>query len=658
MRVSLVSLTLTHFKGLQQLTLEAAGQDVLILGANGSGKTTLADAWLWVLFGKDSANHKDFAIKTLGPDGVPIHNLSHEVEAVLEVDGQSITLKKAFSEKWSRKRGAATAEFTGHTTQCYVDGVPVSEKDYASRMAAIADEAIFRLLTSPTYFNESLHWQERRRTLLDVCGDLTDEEVIASDRELARLPAILQGRRLEDHRKVIEARRREINGELTKIPVRIDEASRALPSTDGTDASLDGQIAKLRAEIAAQQQAKQEIAGGGAIAQARIRMQEVSAALMQIANDAHYVAQDHVRHAQQRLSQIITKVRGVEADLAYRQDQAQRLATEMARLDQAITAKRAEWHQVSQETLTFTQESVCPACGQALPEEQLAGARDQAEADFMLHRSQRLEAIQKDGKSLKAERDALATRPELLAMGAPAEGALLELRAEAERALRAVETAEREAESTLERNPAYQAKLQEKAEIEAEIAALTTGSHDALAQADTIIGDLTNQLQALETAKLRLEQRRQGEQRIADLKGQEKALASEFERLEGELYLTEQFIRAKTSLLTDRINSRFPTVHFQLFETQVNQALNEVCITTINGVPYADLNHAGKIAAGLEIIRVLGQHYGFWAPVWIDGKESISRLPEMDCQLICLQVSEGDQALRTQLELKEVVQNV
>src|SRR5690606_41792462 len=117
----------------------------------------------------------------------------HSVEAVLELeDGSHLALKKVFKEKWTKKRGSAKAEFTGHTTDHFVDGVPVKKKEYDEKIAEIADEEILRLLTDPRYFNEVLHWQKRRELLLEVCGDVSDAEVIASKKELSKLADILE----------------------------------------------------------------------------------------------------------------------------------------------------------------------------------------------------------------------------------------------------------------------------------------------------------------------------------------------------------------------------------------------------------------------------------------------------------------------------------
>src|SRR5699024_12281391 len=83
------------------------------------------------------------------------------------VDGQPLTLKKIYKEKYTKKRGQATAEFTGHETNHYIDDVPVKKKEYEDKIKSLVDEEVFKLITSPTYFNEALKWQDRRKTLLE-----------------------------------------------------------------------------------------------------------------------------------------------------------------------------------------------------------------------------------------------------------------------------------------------------------------------------------------------------------------------------------------------------------------------------------------------------------------------------------------------------------
>ena len=192
--MKLLKLTLDNFKGIKHFELDTKDGDVAVYGDNATGKTTLFDAFLYLLFGKDSQNKADFAIKTLDEGNNVIPGLDHAVEGVLEISGATRTLKKVYSEVWTKKRGNATKEMTGHTTDYFIDGVPAQKKEYDAFVAGIADEGIFKLLTSPIYFNEQVHWLERRKILLEVCGDITDSEVVGANPELAKLAKILGDR--------------------------------------------------------------------------------------------------------------------------------------------------------------------------------------------------------------------------------------------------------------------------------------------------------------------------------------------------------------------------------------------------------------------------------------------------------------------------------
>ncbi|WP_339063597.1 hypothetical protein [Tepidibacillus marianensis] len=162
----------------------------------------------------------------------------------------------------------------------------------------------------------------------------------------------------------------------------------------------------------------------------------------------------------------------------------------------------------------------------------------------------------------------------------------------------------------------------------------------------------------LENDEAKYAQAKTIESRIQELKQQEKNLAAEYEQLEQELFLTEEFIRTKVNLLEEKINSKFKFARFKLFETQINGGLAEVCETTFNGVPYSSgLNNAARINVGLDIINTLSEHYGISAPIFIDNAEAVTSLNETKGQQICLVVSEKDKQLRieAQTNIREAV---
>jgi len=668
--MKILNMKLQNFMGIRDLELNLNGNDANIWGTNAAGKTTCFSAFMWLLFNKDSQNRSDFEIKTLKPDGKPERGLEHSVEAILELeDGSRLALKKVYQEKWTKKKGSATAEFTGHTTDHFVDGVPVQKKEYDARIAEIADENIFRLLTDPRYFNEVLHWQKRRELLLEVCGDVSDAEVIASKKDLAKLGDILGNRTIEQHRKVIQARKSEINKELEKIPVRIDEVKLNLPRIDDitNEKELPNDIAKLREELRAKQEELAQAKAGGQVAEKTKELRTIEGQMLDLRNKHRQSLDEKVAGKSDERVKLQNEINRLKVDIDAKNRTIQYNEPEIKSLDEKIETLRKDWHEENakvfeQEQAAFLKLDTCPTCGQPLPQEQLQETRDKAMAQFNKAKAEKLEAISAEGKKLK---DMKAAMEENLAYvrceleKATAELAGLEKK---EAALKAEINDIMQGEQPVESTPEYVRLQKQHEELQEQIrqaqADVSTTVAAIQKEADEISGAIT----ALEQAKARFEARESGLKRIEDLKAEERKLATEYEELERQIYLTEEFIRAKVRLLEDRINSKFQMARFKLFDIQVNGALAECCETTYNGVPYSNLNNGARIQIGLDIIRTLQAHYGISCPVWVDNRESIVRLPEMDCQIISLIVSEKDKKLRIELaekkEMKEDDVNV
>lgn len=654
-------LTLTNFKGIRRFELDAQGDNADIYGDNATGKTSLFDSFTWLLFDKDSLNRKDFEIKTLDADGNPLHGLDHEVEAVLELsNGKELTLKKTYREKWTKKRGSATAEFTGHTTDHYIDGVPVKKSEYDAKIAEIADEEIFRLLTDPRYFNEVLHWQKRRELLLEVCGDVSDAEVIASKADLSKLADILGKRTIEQHRKVIQARRTEINKELEKIPVRIDEVKRNLPSIeDITDPEqLPDDIARLREQLRAKQEELAQARAGGQVAEKTKELRMIEAQIMDLRNRHRQSLDEKVGEKRRELASVQSEIYKLKANINAKSDTIKYNETSIKSLDEKMEKLRNEWHEENakvfeQEQAAFLKLDTCPTCGQPLPQDRLQEARDKAMAQFNKAKAEKLEAISAEGKKLK---DMKAAMEENLAYvrceleKATAELAGLEKK---EAALKAEINDIMQGEQPVESTPEYVRLQKQHEELQEQIRQAQADVSTTVAAIQKEADEISGAIQALELAQARFDARESGLKRIEELKAEERSLAAEYEELERQLYLTEEFIRTKVKLLEDKINSKFRMARFKLFDVQVNGALAECCETTYNGVPYSNLNNGARLNIGLDIINTLAEHYGFAPPVWLDNAESVTNILPTRGQQIRLIVSAADKKLRVELVEKE-----
>ena len=171
-QIKIKSLTLLNFKGIRSLTISDFGKETNIFGANGTGKTTIADAFSWLLFGKDANDRQQFEIKTLDPQNNVIPKLEHEVSAVLEVNGEEIHIKRILREKWVKPRGTTETVFQGNETVFYWNDVPLLASDYSAKISKIMDEKVFKMITNPLAFN-SLKWQDQRKMLLEIVGGIT-----------------------------------------------------------------------------------------------------------------------------------------------------------------------------------------------------------------------------------------------------------------------------------------------------------------------------------------------------------------------------------------------------------------------------------------------------------------------------------------------------
>lgn len=657
--MKLLKLTLSNFKGIRNFTLDTqGGKSVEVYGDNATGKTTLFDAFLWLLFDKDSANRKDFDIKTLDSAGQPLHGLEHSVEAVLEIDGKKLTLRKVFCEKWTRQRGSAEKVFTGHTTDYFIDGVPVKKNEYVDFIAEIGSEDNFKLLTSPMYFNMQLHWQERRKILLQVCGDVSDEEVITSNKALTKLPEVLQGRPMDKYKDLIKSRRSEINKELEKIPVRINEVQNSLPDIAGLkESEINAELKSLKVKL---QEKNQEIAGirsGGGAAELTKKLRIVEGELLDIRNQHRSAVDQKVQGKRDRLNALRGKESELQQAAMSKGYTVQTYNTQIKELEARNNGLREEWFAVDAREFAFTQETVCPTCGQTLPEEKLAVALEKAQADFNRRKAQELEEINAKGGKNKAEIDRLRAENATLEEAIQAaEGELAEVRGEVANLEAEIGEINNQA-ADITGNKAFTAKLKEKASLEAQISELQEGNNHLVGMVQEEIESLVGGITYFEKTLARVEQHQNGLDRIDELKQQEKALAKEYEKLERELYLTEEFTRTKVKLLDEKINGRFKYARFKLFNVLVNGAVEECCETIYQGVPYSSaLNNAARINIGLDIINTLAEYYGFDAPIFIDNREAVTRLIATRGQMISLIVSEKDAKMRTEVETEGIFQ--
>ena len=624
--MKLLKLNLQNFKGIRNSEFDFGGIDATIYGDNATGKTTVFDSLCWLLFGKDSLDRADFEIKTL-ENGEPIHKVNHEVEAeFLNDDGNSFTLRRVYREKYSSPRGGDT-KLTGHTTDYFINEVPVKEKEYKQYINDVIAEDVFKLITNPLYFNEQYSWQNRRKLLLEISGDIKDDEVINSRSELTRLAELLNGRTVDEQRKIVAAKKTAINKELDMIPVRIDEALRNKADIATSESKLTTDIETLNKSINELENQKATIINGFSSTEKRSKIDEIGRQLKARQSEVLSIYNSEKQRKRGEYEALLTQLKIIESEHDRYTDRAYDLAKDIERESKRIETLQAEFDTFNAQE--FNKEA-CPTCGQPLPEDKQA----ELEAAFNSEKAAKLEEWQSLIESAKKLKANYEEQREVLLVKADG------LTKEIEEKTKAYETKFKEYESYLEPNveddPDYK-------ELKAELFLLELDEGEEaddkeVARLDSEIGSVKEKRAALETELNKYTLNADIQKRVIELENQQQKLAAEKNLLDETSFLIDEFVKAKVDMLEESINSHFEYARFKMFNVLVNGNIEECCETTYKGVPYRSMNNAARMNVGLDIINALTKFYNVTAPVFIDNAEAVTDFIKCNSQTIKLVV--------------------
>lgn len=649
-KIILKSLALVNFKGVRDFSIAFNDGITTVCGDNGTGKTTLYDAYLWLLFGKDSTGRSDgangFNVKTTGEDGKPIYRLEHSVTAVLEVDGKEIKLQRSLVEKWQKVNGT-TEEVIKDETQYFINDVRTgTKKEYQAEISEIIPEDVFRMITNPYYFT-SLSAETQKEMLLGMVGNIDDEEVAATDPDFLALLDQINGTSLAKWAREIAAKKKACNDALATIPASIETAQKLMPDSEDW-ATLENE---LKAEQERVKEIDRQIADKSALndeaykrkmalmkqqADKRMKLQDRENTIRMEANAAHNKALSDIQQKENELSinqNNLDNYRNDKMNVDGKIDELNAKLVEMREQFKAVA--KEQFPEPSGDVL------VCPTCGEPYKGENLENAIAKLRGNFEQNKAKRQKDIQTKGKQYKAEYDkAVEQQTKLTGLIAKLEDDALEIKGNITIkknnipvAGNADEAIANDKECLDLRNDITEIDNQLKVEVpQADVSELQSEKADR----NAAIAEINKRL-----GKRAMIERVNKE--IADL--EEKRIANnqakaDLEKWE-DVYL--RFQKAKDEVLMQRINGLFNVVSFSFVKEQKNGGEKVTCYCTVNGVPYADVNACGKVNAGLDIINAICATKGISAPIFIDNRESFNVIIPTISQIVNLRVSNDKQ---------------
>lgn len=643
--IKLKSLHLVNFKGVRNLEVNFSDRVTVISGDNGTGKTTIFDAFTWLFFGKDSTGRSDsnFNIKTIDPaTKKPILRLEHYVAGVISVDGKEMKFQRNYVEKWVKPRGTTEETLKNHETEFYLNDVKLAtKKEYESEVDAILTEDLFRMVTNPFYFT-SLKADVQKELLLDMAGGISDDEVAAIKPEYVELLSQLSGRTLSQFSKEVAAKKKACKDVLAVIPSQIDTARKLMPESEDWEAlevelqqkkqrvsEIDNQIAD-KSKIN-EQESQRKLGIQRTIGDKRM-------SLVSRQNEIKAAAGSERNKVMMKLQDLEYNHKTETRELELNRSSLANYESEIQRIEENLSVLRNEYRQINAETIQYPEGAfVCPTCKRQLEVDDIEAKQNELLANFNQNKAKRLKENKDKGFSLvELKKRKEAERDGILAKIKESENriVLIEREIEVQKA-NIPETPD--VDAMIKNDPTCISLNNEIADLNNQLNVESkpvdvSDLRFAKSSLDENIQELYKRL-----AKRDLIERSQKEiEELEEKRIQNNQALADLEKWE---FTAISFQKDKDAKLMEKINGMFEVVNFSFVSEQLNGGEKLTCVCTVNGTPYPDVNTAGKVNAGLDIINAICRYKGVSAPIFIDNSESVNKIIPTVSQVINLVVS-------------------
>lgn len=643
--IKLRELHIENFKGLRLFDISFDDSLTRIAGANGTGKTTLFDAYLWLLTGSDSAESAAFRVQPIDTDARTIDHLTTSVSATFCIDGITHEFTRLYKQKWSRPRGTDKDVMTGNTSEYLIDNVPMTLTEYNSKVASLLCKSEdFKLLSSVKAFAR-LDTKTKRSKLMQMAGQLPEP---MNSADFPRLYQYWEKVKSVDAiKKTVQSEIAKLNDEKKRIPVMLNENERDMPEGYDFDA-IRADITTKKNEIAKIDVILRKKASGksGAYEEAKrlaSELRQIESDLIDIETSLGKERERNVAALQSQKSTLALKVAQFKSERSIAENTIASLNGQADNLSARLADLRKQWTDKNEETFSDTIESVCPTCKRPFSGHEMAEMRQALISAFNSGKSGMLKAIANNGdvaaSQLKGLRAQISARESEIEEYASCIAKLETEWKELDVKIASVPTLE-QAIAAHREHATLMAKKDELArKIGNATSAEDTSDDEYEARERTLnleierlIGDL-----ALEGNIAKVKNRRK------ELEAKDAELSAKIAELDGVLFEIQRYQKEKIALVENTVSSKFRRVRWKMYESNLtNDGEKEICECLVDGVPVStNVNTAGVVNAGIDIINAMSEWLGVSVPLWIDGKESVTELLSTQAQLITLSVVEN-----------------
>jgi len=686
--IKIKKLVLRNFKGIKLFEGNFSKIESFIRGENATGKSSVLDGICWCIDGKNAAGVSDskFNIKTLDQDNQPIHKLEHSCELTLEIDGMERKLKRVYKELHQKKRGTNEQVFKGHTTDFFVDEMEKKEGEYRSAVADIIGVSIeeFLMISNPLYFIYRMEWKERRKILCDMAGEVSYNDIIL-DKKFEELDIELDKHSPDDYKKHCENSKKNIAKQLKDISPRMSELDKLEGVLSQIDfPGIEKKVVECDSVIAKNHEKIKGLTNESAVSNINIefgsRLNKVNEAINKneellintksqrnaIVAEASHETENKISEKKELLQN--EKNKGATLKSTFEGVQA-RQGTSESELNE-LTIQRDELRKkgaaVMSREFSFIADDGCPTCKRAFTTEDKTSQESTAKEGHLKGINDDLETINSKGKALTSAIEKIEKDVEILGNQSTETWKQITVQKEVvekiQEEIAALEKTlsnvwpetEKVDKQVIEINGAIdQLRIKSEKIDEEKTEAINNLTDDAVVKTRTMLEEVIKEAES-QKKTLSEELSQKGQLTLitkqkGELLDEEDRLTASHSRWERQLWLVEQLIRDYVTKIERSVNAMFTHVKFKLFEIQQNGGINQTCQVLLGGVPDGDINTAGVMKAGVDIINALSSHYQVTAPIVIDNRESITEIIPTESQIINL-IKDSSFSILTQAE--------
>lgn len=664
MKVEVKKISLENYKKFPSKSVELFPRTE-ISGRNREGKSTLQDAYLDVLTGKMANGTEPTSIRRK-ENGVEVEgDIVREIETV--INGREITLKKV------TKKGKSSSS----TSYFLNGGVKLSKADFNDFLKEeIASPETIAMCSNPSVFLNMLRksTSDTRETLTKICK-FDMEEFISSNPSFKLAKEIIEEKSIKNKspEEAIKALRSDLKlkkSEQTRVSDKITKIS-GEKNKDTDTSSLESKKQELNAELSKLEEQEQiledsakgydsltyEIRGlkssrDGIVSKADKELKDKKAAIMNVYYD---LAKKKIE------KESAVQMLGMELDNHTRSGQQAKSDLDRARQDYP-RIKEMEWDDselkaIESETFNDS-DTICPTCGQELPEEQISELR----ASFEEKKQTRIEAQLKEKEFFESEKQ--NNLKYVCDLGNTSAAKLKKTNEEINKLQLEISVAQDEVAELTKQIEEEQSKFTELPEsvdmkndeeylaVTARIAELeeklksfddVPGKKQELRmQISNVMKQISNVDADIKIAQAAVTEK---EKRVVELNEELKSLGQVQADIEKNIDTVLNFSIQKNKALAEKINPFFHHFQFSFLDYTIEGNPVETCKMICNGIDYnSGLNHSDKILCEVDLLNGLQEMNGLNLPIWIDDSESIdkSRIPVLDRQMIVLRVTDDD----------------